>query len=895
MTRLLARLRAFWHRREIRETLDEEIRFHVDMESAAHRARGLTAVQAARQAAIDLGGPGHARDAVLDVRTSPLRRLANSCGQDVRYGLRTFARTPLAIASVVLVLAVGIGLNSAVFGAIDAVFFRPLPVPRPDEMVYVTAPTGAVNFVVFRDRARGSITGMSTTEPAQNVTLSSDSLHMTANGESVGIDYFRVLQLVPSVGRFFEPADDDSNEADSALVISDDVWRHRLGADSNVIGQSVLVDGVRHVIVGIAPPGFRGLSLPWMPSEFWVVRRIPAEFKARVKSVSGALLARLSPGASVRSLGAIVANRPGQDPRQSDQTDYAVRVAAGLLTPGMQGSALGFVRALADAVAVMALAVMLIAAANVVGILMARGVARSAELAVRQALGAGAGRLTQQLLTESALIGAAAGGVGLFVAWVLMHLYHAWSPSEIALDVTANARVLIYTLVVCVGAGLLVGIAPARQALRVNILAGLGAPGAGTTAVTRRRTRYGSVIPQMALSIGLLIVAGAHAQALMNIERRNPGYAMSDIVTVMVRPPAIHVNFKDASERAKADALDREYLARVLDSVRTLPGVSAVALSSATPSAAAGFPKLRWFSHNSLEHRASAAATASGLGASAEFFETFGIPLLAGRPFDDKRDSPTAPLVAIVSAAFAKQLAPDGSIIGQRIAVDMPGRTESQWEWRDVVGVVGDIFEGADVVPMVYLPGSQGKFAWAGGTVAARVSVDPASIAPVIAHTITKLDDRAQLGEAVTMTELVARDHYVRRLTLAMLAIAGIFGVALAAIGLYSAVSYWVAQQARDLGVRATLGATRGDLVRLVLRDGLTTVLIALIPGIALGLVGFRLTAGLVRFVVGPIAAPAFGVIASVVAMVMLVALAACYLPGHRAAKADPLVALRQA
>ena len=639
----------------------------------------------------------------------------------------------------------------------------------------------------------------------------------------------------------------------------------------------------------MAPAGFRGVSLPWMPTQFWTVEALPVGVTLKhPRTASPALIARLVPGASIGSLSAIVANRPGQATAQTTLTDYVVRPAVGLLTPETQASSLGFVRALADAVAMMGLAVMLIAASNVVGILMARGVARSTELAVRRALGASARRLVQQLLTESVLIGAAAGLAGLFVAWVLIHLYRAWSPYDIALDVTIDTRVLAYTLLVCVGAGILVGIAPARQALRVNVLAGLGAPGTGTTASLRRGTRYGSVIPQIALSVGLLVIAGAHAVALAKVERQDPGYQIEDIVTVQATPPFRY--FAKPMTKETAGAINRGYFTEALEHLRTLPGVSAAALTVALPTGSSGLPKRQWTSRDSSGHGITVLAPPNAV-VSADFFTVFRIPLLAGRSFDDERDSATAAPVAIVSAGLARKLGPAGAVLGLRIAVDPTGTARTEPEWREIVGVVGDTFDGSDAIPLVYVPLKSSFF----GTLVARTSADPASMAPVIARTLTAIDDRAQIGEVLTLSESIARAHYLRRLTLAMLAIAGLFGVVLAAIGLYSAVSYWVAQQARDLGVRATLGATRGDLVGLVVRDGLMTVLIALVPGIALGLVGFRLTAGLVRFVVGPIASPALGVVGSVVGLVLVIAVAACYLPGRRAATADPLVALREA
>ena len=888
MTRLLAWLRALWKRREIRATVDEELAFHVEMEADAHRRHGDPPDEARRHALAEFGPPSFVRAEILDVRTPWLGRFTSGVLQDTRYALRSFSRTPLAMASVVIVLAVGIGLTSAVFSAVDALFFRSLPVPNADRMVYITAPGAEVDIGAFKDAAQGAIRAISPTQWTGGL-LSNDDLHVRANGELVGPAYFAALGLRPELGRFFLQSDADPGDADWAVVVSDDLWQSRLSGNSAVVGLPVQLMGRRAVVIGVAPPGFRGVALPWRPSEFWVVQRLPPPFR---QHLAQSAIARLSGGANAQALAAAVnAHATNGEPATTNHAEISIRPAVGLLTTQADLASLGFVRALADAVAVMALVVMLIAAGNVVGILMARGVARSTELAVRQALGADASRLARQLVTESLLLGMAAGAAGLFVAWMLIHVYRAWAPFDVALDLEINARVLGWTLLACTLAGLGVGAAPMRQALHVDVLAWLGAPGATIAAPRARRLRYGAVMPQMALSIALLIVAGAHARALALVEQANPGYEVDHVIAATLRLPPSKFNRNDPAQAAAAAAANVQFIATVLERLRGQPGVSAAAAATVDPSGAVLLPFHPLTARDSSGRETSVVTSSSIDAVSADFFAAESIPLLQGRTFDDKRDRPDTPPVAIVSASLARQIEPDGRALGRLVQVVTVGKT-SETAWREVVGIVGDIKNGDTVVPMVYEPTTQLNLHVIITTIV-RVNVDAEAAVPMISHALASIDSRAQLDEAMTLRESIARAHFVRRLTLALVGVAGIFGVVLAAIGLYSAVSYSVAQQARGLAVRVTLGATGRDLSRLVLWDGVRSVLIALAPGICLGLVAFRLTAAVVRYVTGPVAAPDGIVIAAVALLVGAVAIVACLLPARRAATADPLAALR--
>lgn len=890
-TRFAARLHAWWHRQQIRNTIDEELAFHVEMERALHESEGLPADEARREALAHLGGTARVREEVLEVRTPRLVALADRVRQDLRYGFRTFARTPLAVASIVFVLACGIGLNTAVFSAVEALFFHPLPVPNASAVVYVSGPAGTwVDYEVFRERAHGAVLGVTPTDQRSS-TLTSPEVHLWAEGEWVNANYFETLRLRPALGRFFVPSEDDPRNIDRAIVLSDDLWRRRFGADPNIIGQRIALDQEDCTVIGIAPPGFHGVSLPWRPSQFWATFAQQISGQTKLPTSAVAFVARLAPQVSIAALAAMVADRPGETSPAPGRTAYVLEPAVGPLAPVNVVRAFGFVRGLGAAIAAMALVVMLIAASNVVGILLARGVGRSTELAIRQALGATGRRLVAQLLTESVLLGLAAGAAGLLVAWLLLEAYHDVAPAETALDVAIDGRALSYTLVVCAAAGLLVGLAPARQALRISVLAALGAPGAGTPQRVRRRVRYGSVVPQIACSVALLVVAGTQARALFDLEYLSPGFRLDHVLTVQLNPPGRRN--ADPKLAASSDQENRAFFQAVTSRLSALPGVSAVALASALPSQAALFPRQPWVSRDSLDRRTPRLVEASRDNVSGLYFRVFDISLLAGRTFDDVRDSPTSPLVAVINATLARELAPDGNAIGRMVSRYSPDDRDKPPAWYEVVGVVSDTRDNGAAVPLVYYAVSQLPWTFGFLSVVAQTRTDPAEAAAAMRRTIVDINPDGAFSDVQTMPEVIARDHFARRLALALLAFAAGFGTLLAAVGLYSAVSYWVAEQARDLGVRATLGATRHDLIGLVVWDGLKTVLVALVPGLLLGFLGFQASASLVRYAIGPVASPDVGIVSAVVGLVVGVTLLACYLPGRRAAIADPLPLLR--
>ena len=769
-TRLTARLRAWWHRRQIRNTIDEELAFHVEMERTLHQSEGLSPDEARRQAVADLGGTAQVREEILEVRTTRLARVADRVRQDLRYACRTFARTPLAVASIVVVLACGIGLNTAVFSAIEALFFQPLPVPSPSAVVYVSGPAGAfVDYEVFRERAHSAVLDVTPTDQ-RSATLTSPEVHLWAEGEWVNANYFETLGLRPALGRFFAPSEDDPRNVDRAVVLSDDLWRHRFGADPNLIGQRIALDQDDCTVIGIAPPGFHGVSLPWRPSQFWATFAQQVSGRTKLPTSAVAFVARLAPQVSIAALAAMVADRPGETSPAPGRTAYVLEPAIGPLAPVDTVRAFAFVRGLAAAIAAMALVVMLIASSNVVGILMARGVGRSTELAIRQALGATGRRLVAQLLTESVLLGLAAGAAGLLVAWLLLAAYHAVAPAASALDLAIDGRALGYTLLVCASAGLLVGLAPARQAIRISILSALGAPGAGTPQRMRRRVRYGSVVPQIACSVALLLVAGTQARALFDLEYLSAGFRVDHVLTVQLNPPGRRT--ADPKLAADATQKNRDFFQAVTSRLSALPGVSSVALVSALPSQAALFPRQPWVSRDSLERHTPRLVEASLDNVSGLFFRVFHIRLLAGRAFDDIRDSPTSPPVAVVNATLAHELAPDGNAIGQMVSRYSPDDRDKPPVWYEVVGIVSDTTDNGAAVPLVYRAVSQLPQAFGFLSVVAQTRTDPAEAASAMRRTIVDINPDGAFTDVQTISEVLARDHFARRLALALLAFA---------------------------------------------------------------------------------------------------------------------------
>ena len=805
----------------------------------------------------------------------------------------------------VLVLALGIGLNAALLSIVYSVFFRPLPVSEPDRLVYLywllgrhqqIGPMPFPDFEFFRDQKEGF--EALTAHWAGSARLTADGETDQLRGETVLANYFDLLGVKPILGRTFTPEDDVRGSTDGAILISHNLWTRRFNSDPDILGKPVrLFDWTneRHYrIVGVMGQDFRGVSAPWMPSQFWVTfGQSRDDFRRFGVSVIG----RLKPGVRIEQAQILVATQGEQlkqVSRYRENIRYLARAANRVRIPSDPRASVVPERLAATMSTVVAI-VLLIASANIAGMLMARGVGRAGEMAIRRVIGASGGRLVRQLLTESVLLASAGGALGALLALWLLTVFRTYTPPEYAVDVRMDFRVLLAIAGMCLSVGLLIGLAPALRATRANLLSAL--PGAGVGVTSRVRTRLGHwvVIPQVGLSLVLLIAAGLHVRALMKIELDDLGYDPRQVVVLSgglrpvpgepTKPPYPPGMAEKRAERSRA------FYRQMLAAARAIPGTAGVGISDVLPLNA---PEMSAWS--AVSQDGPDAGTTDGIPTaraliSPGYFRAMGISVRAGRDFDD-RDTRTTPKVAIVSESLARSLWPGRDAVGRAIASknNFPGPTD-RIEWREVIGVADDIdpiLREGRRNPFVYLPLGQ-EWQPTAGSVVARVPGDQLPVVQRLKQAVASADPLAEVFRVQTMNQMIAGILYPRRLAAAILTASGLIGLVLASLGLYGVISYSVGQRAHEIGIRTALGAERRDIIRLVLREALKTMGVGTLAGFALSYTALRVSSRIV-----PV--PPMDLLTWVVVPLLLagVILAACYLPARRAARVDPMVTLRQ-
>jgi predicted permease len=830
--------------------------------------------------------------------------------QDLRYSVRTLRKQPLFAALAATLLALGIGLNTAVFSVVSALLFRPLPVTAPEELVYIywTLPRQPERpavlahgpFEYLRDHNE-VFAGLSGTW-GRPFRLTAEGETELMNGEAVQPGYFETLGVGAQLGRLLTDSDSDPAATESAIVISHDLWTRRFNGDPGILGRQVRMAGQSEhhfTVVGIAPPGFAGISDPWTPRHFWV----PAAVTDRQLSIeagrSGLRTAflgvgRLNAGTDIRQARAVVEAQGQQyfstySPERADQYRLLLFPASDIRMPYDPTRAVIPTR-LAAALSLVVIMVLLVAVSNIAGILMARGVGRASEIAVRQVLGAGGLRIARQLVTESLLLAAAGGLAGLLLAQWLLALFHAFTPLQYALDAAMDWRVLLFAGGICALCGLLVGLAPALQAVRLNILPALSAAGATTTGHARRRLRHGIVLPQVAVSLVLLLVAGVYVRALLDLELADPGYTAANVVVVNTtlrnlpgeRPGAMGAAAEPRAER------QRRYYQQLLARVEALPGIDAAVASSLPlhpPPAEAA-----WTVMPAEDYEDGVAGQPTmRTSVSPGYFQAMGMRVLRGRDFD-ARDTRATPRVGIISSSLAARLWP-GDPIGRTATVvsSWPGSKPEPFE---VVGVVNEVqpvlHHTGGSAPLVYFAMGQ---QWQPETsfVIAR-GRDPHSATQAVREAVAAADPYAEAFRSRTLPQMIAEILYPRRMAAAVLLASGLIALLLASVGIYGVMSYSVAQRLGEIGVRRALGAESRDIARLVIGEGLRVAAIGSLAGLILGYTAIRITSS--RF----LALPQLDVLTLVLVPLLLagVVVLACTVPARRATRVDPMDVLRR-
>jgi putative ABC transport system permease protein len=796
--------------------------------------------------------------------------------QDLKYSVRLLLRAPGFTLVAVAALAIGIGANTAIFSVVNTLLLQRLPYRDADRLAIVwehnlprnrrdnvVAPA---NFIHWREMNQ-SFSTLAASSPPYSVTISGDGDPEVLIAQQVTAELFPAMGVGAALGRTFVP--DENRPGVRVALISDRLWKRRFGARATVLAQAVQVQGFPYAIIGVMPPRFAFLDSTvdvWLPVGFTAESRTP---RGRSMAVIGRLKEGVTFASAQRDMTRVGAELATMFP--SFNAGWTVNVVP--LREQLTGAIKPALFVLTAAVAF----VLLIACANVANLLLARATARQRELAVRAAIGAGRGRLVRQLLTESLLLSSAGGTVGIVLAWWAVRFLRVVAAERLTIPrlelVAIDGWVLGFTLVVAVLSGVIFGIVPAIAGAGANLNESLKEGGRTGSAARGNRARAAFVVVEIALALVLLVGAGLLVRSFVRLIDVSPGFDPHQTITMRVSlPPA----------RYRDNASTAQFYDRFFQELDGLAGIESSGAVSWLPLGGLGAATSMVIRGQPTPPQGQEPVTDVRV-ITHDYLKAMGIPLIRGRVFNDS-DPADARGRVVINETFARQFWPNDDPIGKRIHIN--------WDDDDdeVIGVVGDVkHTGLDgtVRPMTYWP--YRRYPYNTMTVVVRAAGDTAPVVNAVAGTLRRLDPGLALAGVRTMEEIVSNSVAERRLTMLLLTVFAGAAVLLAAVGIYGVIAYNVTQRTQEIGIRMALGAQRGDVLRLVVRNALMLVAI----GVGTGAVGALLLTRLMRgllFDVRP-GDPFTFVVVSVV--LGTVAVAASMLPGLRATRVDPVIALR--
>jgi putative ABC transport system permease protein len=897
------RLTALFRRRALERDLDEELEFHIEEHAALDERAGVPRQEALRRARLAFGGVDRAKEESRDGRGVRVLEIA---WRDLRYAMRTLARSPIFTLVAIVSLTLGIGANTAMFQLLNALVLRPLPVAQPHELVEVNLPERdlvvsggnfprwpALSYPLWeqlRERQEAFSAMFAWADEGFNLAPAGEVRRV--QGVWVSGNYFPVLGLTPALGRLFTAADDRPGCGLPGAVVSYDFWQRELGGDPRAVGRTLTVDGVPVDVIGVAPAGFLGLQVGQRFDVALPICSLPA-MRPGSTMLTGSTqwwitaMGRLKPGwtieraeAYLRTLapGIFAASLPPDYPAASAKAHLASTLTA---TPAGAGRSdlRGAYSTPLRLLLAMTGFVLLIACANLTNLMLARGAVRRRELSLRLALGASRGRLISQLLCESVIIAGASALAGAFIAQVLSRILVRLlgsSRDPIVLTLTPDWRVVVFMAATALITCLLLGVTPALRVSR-------GSPGdalkGGARSVTGDHEslllRRALVVAQVAVSLVLVVGALLFARSFRNLLAEPLGFEPEGVLIVQTTLPP------PSPTPEAAAALDRELIA----SLRAVPGVDAVGESMIFPLSGNNSTSNVWLDGASRDEGRQASFNRVSRG----YFDALGMRLLAGRDIADT-DTPGSPYVAVVNETFARTFAPGGSPIGRRFWVAASSSTSPERAY-EIVGLVADAKYQRlreQPKPVAFISLAQRGGPGIGGTFMVRSAATVQTFTPALRGALARV--HPDLRFVVRTFDDQVRDATLRDRAMAMLSsLFGLLAALLAAVGLHGVVSYAVERRRREIGIRLALGASRGAIVGSVLRESGFLIGTGLVLGIVLSL---ALT-GAARSLLFGLEPRDAGTIAIAVAALTLVALMASVLPAQRAALLDPMSTLK--
>ncbi len=904
-----------WWRRLFRgnrmdQELAAELRFHFELQVAEKVRSGISEDEARRSSRLEFGGLPQIKEDCRDARGTTF---VEHIGQDVRYALRMFGRTPGFTVVVAVTLALGIGANTAVFSLINAVLLRMLPVKDPQQLVSfskIQPLNGRNDYFSLPDfesfqRPTNAFSGIFAFANLGGVNVEMNGHSKIANGQVVSGNYFSTLGVSAVLGRTIEPSDDQRTAATAVAVISYKYWRERLAGNAAVVGTKIVVNDYPFTIIGVTPPEFFGLQTgqtvdisvplkmiaPLRPEYAMTGTRY--DVLTNASRAAFLIMGRLQPGVTAESAAArmeplfrVAMNDEAASlagtPLDSPQIRASHRQARLQLSTGGQGLAAlreRFSKPLWILMAAVGL-LLLIACANVATLLLARAQFRQQEMAARLVLGAGRIRLMQQLITESVLLALAGAVLGIVLAFwaggsLISLMKHTGAP--IVLSVRPDLRVLGFTLAISVLTAILFGLIPAWRLMRTDIPSGLVPNFHGAVkSAGRSQTTKALISLQVGASLVLMVGAGLLVHTLQNLKDLYPGFRTDNVLLFDINARLLGYTV------AQTNALYRSMVHRI----DVLPGVKRTSFSIDPPlSGELGMtaPKIEGYQPPSGVPEKLAGINALG----PYYFDALGTPVLLGRDFTGD-DAARAPKVAIINTRMARETFGDTNPIGRRLSI--PGYA-GDTSWYSIVGVVAnarseDLRDAA--IPMVYVPTEQTVVA-AGVTFEVRTAKDASLEAPAVLHAVAAVDSRLSLSDMRTLNDQRNDSLLQERLVASLAGLFGILAVLLASVGLYGVMAYTVSRRTNEIGIRMALGSGRIQIARLVLREALLMVLAGLVLGAPIAIAAARL----MRSQLYGLSPYDLKTMLSAACIMTGVAVLACYLPATRAVNVNPMVALR--